>query len=142
MAQQELVRHVSVTLRVPPSDVYAFAREPMNLPQWAAGLSTGIRQEAGEWVTDSPIGQVKVRFVEENRLGVLDHVVVLPSGEEVYNPMRVVPNGKGSELCFTLFRRAGMTQAQFDDDSAAVLRDLEALKALLEAENVRAPERE
>jgi hypothetical protein len=33
----------------------------------------------------------------------LDHDVTLPSGETLSNPMRVVPNGTGSEVVFTLF---------------------------------------
>jgi hypothetical protein len=36
---------------------------------------------------------------------VLDHTVVLPDGTEVYVPMRVVPNGGGSEVMLVLFRQ-------------------------------------
>lgn len=34
--------------------------------------------------------------------GLLDHDVELESGMVVHNPMRVVPNGEGSEFMFTL----------------------------------------
>lgn len=128
----ESVRHVSVTIARAPGDVYAFVVDPRNLPRWAAGLSSGIRSVDGEWVTDSPMGPVKVRFEAPNELGVLDHDVVLPSGETVHNPLRVVPNGTASELTFTLFRRPGMTEEQFEADADAVGRDLARLKRLLE----------
>jgi uncharacterized protein YndB with AHSA1/START domain len=126
-------RHISITIRRPPDDVYAFAVSPENLPRWAMGLSGSIRQIDGEWVADSPMGKVKVRFVPRNPFGVLDHDVILESGITVRNPMRVVANGDGSELTFTVFKRPEMTEEEFTADAGAVTRDLEALKALLEA---------
>ncbi|MGN6104302.1 MAG: SRPBCC family protein [Kofleriaceae bacterium] len=125
-------RHVSIAIARPPAEVYAYAREPSNLPRWAAGLSGAIEHIDGEWIADSPMGKVKVRFVDENPFGVLDHVVVLPSGQAVYNPMRVVANAEGSEVIFTLFRRPEVSDAELAADAAAVARDLAALKALLE----------
>jgi hypothetical protein len=55
------------------------------------------------------------------------------SGLQVYIPMRVVQNGSGSELIFTLFRLPDMSDAQFDADAEWVMRDLISLKNLLEA---------
>jgi hypothetical protein len=46
--------------------------------------------------------------------------------------MRVVPNGTGAEVTFLLFRTPDMTDAAFAADAAAVARDLNALKTLLE----------
>jgi len=47
--------------------------------------------------------------------------------------MRVVANGQGSEVLFTLFRHPPMTEAGFDHDAKVVLADLEKLKAVIEA---------
>jgi hypothetical protein len=78
------------------------------------------------------MGRVRVRFAEPNAFGVLDHTVTLPSGETVRNPMRVLPRGDGSEVVFTLFRRQGVTDEALGRDRAAVERDLQTLKELLE----------
>lgn len=126
------VRHLSVTIERPPSDVYAFAADPQNLPRWAKGLAGAIEEVDGEWIADSPMGKVTVRFAERNALGVLDHDVVLESGERFHVPMRVVPNGSGSEVVFTLFRRPGASDDELEGDVAAVRRDLDGLKRLLE----------
>ena len=126
-------RHLSVSIARPPSEVYAFAADPANLTRWAAGLARGFsRGGDGSWVAASPMGEVIVRFVERNALGVLDHDVTLPGGETVTNPVRVVPNGNGSEVVFTLFHRPGMTDDDVARDAAAVQRDLETLRGLLE----------
>jgi hypothetical protein len=127
-----VVRHLSVSIQRPPAEVYEFAANPENLPLWAKGLSGSIEKVDGDWIANAPMGKVKVRFVERNALGVLDHDVILESGARVHNPMRVVANDEGSEIIFTLFRRPDMSDDDFAADAHAVERDLAALRSLLE----------
>lgn len=127
------VHHISVTINRRPADVYEFASDPRNLPRWAAGLARSeVRKEGDAWIAQSPLGRVNIRFAERNPYGVLDHDVTLESGVTVHNPMRVVPNGEGSEFSFTLIRQPGMSDEEFAKDKAAVERDLGTLKGLLE----------
>ena len=70
--------------------------------------------------------------LKKNKFGILDHDVTLPSGEKIYNPMRVFPNNDGSELIFTLYQRPDMPDQMFAEDAEAVTKDLEKLKSLLE----------
>lgn len=127
-------RHVSVPIARPVAEVVRYAGDPSRLPEWAAGLAAGVRpaHDGASWVADSPMGEVVVRFAPPNELGVLDHDVALPDGTVVHNPLRVLPNGDGSEVVFTLFRRDGMDRAAFEADAAAVAADLERLRDLLE----------
>lgn len=131
------VRHVSVSIARPPDVVYKFAARPENMPQWAVGLGKSFRpQSDGSWIAEGgPVGSATVRFVERNRFGVLDHDVTVPSGETVHNPLRVIPNGTGSEVVFTLFRRPGVSADHFADDAKAVEKDLRTLKRLLEGQS-------
>lgn len=46
--------------------------------------------------------------------------------------MRVVANGEGSELMFTLFQLPGMSDEQFGQDAGMVETDLRTLKVVLE----------
>lgn len=126
------VRHISVSIDRPPAEVYRFASTIENLPRWATGLSSSMRQVDGEWIAESPMGKVRVRFAEQNAFGVLDHDVILESGEAVHNPVRVVPNGAGSEVIFTLFRQPGVPAEKFAEDARWVEKDLRTLKGLLE----------
>lgn len=125
-------RHISMFIDRPAGEVYEYVRNPENLPRWAAGLSGSIQNIKGEWIAESPMGRIKVKFADRNAFGVLDHDVTLPSGERVNNPMRVVQNDGGSEVVFTLYQRTGMSDEMFAGDAKAVMRDLETLKALLE----------
>ena len=132
MATLHQVRHVSVSIARSPDDVYAFVSNPENLPRWASGLAGAIRNVGGEWIADAPAGKVRIRFVPRNPFGVLDHDVVLESGATVHVPLRVVPNGSGSEVVFTLLRQPDMTDEKFAEDARWVEKDLGALKRLLE----------
>jgi hypothetical protein len=128
-------KNVSVSINRPADEVYEFASNPENLPTWAAGLSGSIENVNGEWLAESPMGRVKVEFAVRNDFGVLDHYVTVPSGETFYNPMRVFPNDDGSELIFTVYRRPDVSAESFAEDAAAVSRDLETLKTLLEQQS-------
>ena len=116
-------RHIAVWIDAAPDAVYAFASDRSQLARWAAGLA------------DPALGDADVEFAAVNAFGVLDHLVTLPSGESVYNPMRVIPAGPDEQRCevvFTLRRRPGVTDAEFESDAAAVAADLTALRDLLE----------
>ncbi len=126
-------RHLTVSIDRPAAAVYAYARDPAHLPDWAAGLAAGIRRERGEWVADSPMGRVLVRFVPVNEYGVLDHDVVLPDGTSVTNPLRVLADGERAEVVFTARRRPPMTDAEWAADVEAITADLERLKRAIEA---------
>ena len=124
-------REITVRVHRPAAEVHAFARDPRNLPRWAAGLAAGIAEVDGRWLADSPMGTVEVRFVSEEP-GVLDHDVVLPSGEVARNPVRVRPEGAGCAVVFTVRRQPGTSEAEFTADLDTVTADLERLRDLLE----------
>ena len=126
------VRTIDVSILRAPEDVYAFASRPENLPRWASAPGSSIQDIHGEWVADSPLGHIRIRFAERNEFGVLDHDVIFDSGETVHNPVRVVPNGPGSTVLFTILRAPGVSDRKFADDGDWVRKDLTALKACLE----------
>jgi hypothetical protein len=126
-------RTLSVRINRAPQDVYDFASVPTNFPQWASGLGKSIERVNDDWIAETPQRPMKVRFTERNRFGVLDHYVMPEPGVEIYIPMRVIANGAGSELIFTLFRFSDISEEKFAEDIEWVKRDLNALKQLLES---------
>jgi hypothetical protein len=126
-------RSLSVTINRDWREVYDFTQPPEHFAQWASGLATALHFDGTNWAAESPLGPVRVRFTERNPYGILDHTVIFPDETEVYNPLRVVANGDGAEIIFTLFRRPEMTESDLARDAETVTRDLHALKTLLEA---------
>ena len=124
---------LSISIEWPWQEVYAYAADPANMPQWAAGLGADFRCEGDDWVFRAPDGSTaRLRFTEPNVYGVLDHDVFAAGQPPVHISMRVVPNGDGAEVTFLLIEAPGMSNADYQRDAAAVMKDLQTLKALLE----------
>jgi hypothetical protein len=126
-------RQISVWIDRSAADVYRYASDPANIPEWAPGLGTSVEKNGAEWFVGTGDGRARIAFAERNAFGVLDHEVTLPSGEVIYNPMRVVPAGDGSEVTFSLRRLPDMTDEDFERDADLVRADLLRLKKTLEA---------
>lgn len=129
-------RHLSVHIDRSAAEVYAYASDPARLPEWAAGLGSAVEKIDGRWYVETGAGRLGLDFAPPNTYGVLDHDVTLPSGEVVYNPMRVLADAAGGaggcEVVFTLRRQPEMTGEDFEHDAAAITADLVRLKALIE----------
>jgi hypothetical protein len=127
-------RSLSISIDRDPRTVYEFVSNLENLPKWASKAFQSIKYVEGEWIAETPQGSAKVSLTHRNDFGVLDHHVSLSSlGVEVYIPMRVVQNGVGSEVIFTLFYATHMTEEQFAQDMRMVEQDLKNLKNIIEA---------
>ena len=125
-------RHISERIDRPVDDVYAYASDPANVPAWAPGLGSAVENIDGRWYVDTSMGRVELAFADRNPYGVLDHEVTLPSGEVIYNPMRVIRDGDGCEVVFTLRKRPDVSDEEFDRDANAVAADLARLKNIAE----------
>jgi catechol 2,3-dioxygenase-like lactoylglutathione lyase family enzyme len=125
-------RTLTIAIDAPPERVYAFASDPENFPKWATSFVRSARNSADGWVLDTIDGPVGIEFAPANALGVLDHVVRPAQGGAVHVPMRVIPNGAGSEVVFTLFQLPDMSDRRFAEDAGMVERDLRTLKSIFE----------
>ena len=125
-------RHLGERIDRPADEVYEYASDPANIPQWAPGLGNRVEKVDGRWFVETPMGRVGFAFAQRNEYGILDHDVTSPSGEVFHNPMRVIADGNACEVVFTLLRRAGVSDKEFSRDADAVAADLARLKRVLE----------
>jgi hypothetical protein len=132
MANTYISRNLSIAINRDAKDVYNFVCVPENFSRWASGLGKSLKKIDGQWIAETPEGPVKVKFTERNEFGVLDHWVNPKPELLIYIPMRVIANGNGCELIFTLFQLPHMTDEKFSEDAEWVMRDLTTLKTLLE----------
>jgi uncharacterized protein YndB with AHSA1/START domain len=128
------VRHLSLTIEKPYTQVYAFLANPDNFAQWAHGLGTSFHHAGGHnWQAETPSGPMTVSFPTPNPYGIVDHTVhPADDSPATYVPMRVLINGTGTEILFTLFQKPGVTDRTFTTDAETVMLDLHRLKSLLE----------
>lgn len=128
------VEYISVSVNKPAYKVYEFASRPENFPIWVEFMKSMTKESENLWLAETDLGNIKIQFVPKNEFGIIDHLVILPDGSTVNNPMRVIENGQGSEFIFTLFWMPNRTKEEFEQDRQAVKNDLETLKGILEKE--------
>ena len=114
---------LSIAINCPHKKVYKFVSDINNLPKWAMTFCYSIKKSKGDWTIETPQGPLKIRITPKNEFGILDHFIV-DRGVVIFVPMRVVQNGKGSEVTFTLFQRPEMSNEQYAQDIAFVRADL------------------
>ena len=123
---------LTISINCKSAKVYEFVSNLENMPRWAKTFCRSIKKSDGEWVIETPQGLMGIRIAPRNDFGILDHAVAPAPGVEVFVPMRVVPNGDGSEVIFTLFQQPGMSDQDFTRDQGMVEQDLATLKQVME----------
>ncbi len=123
---------MTITIACDWQKVYGFISDLDNFPQWAKTFCRKIRKQDDTWYeigTDQ--GPLLIRVAPRNEFGIVDYYISAGQGAEVYVPLRVVPNGAGCEVIFTLFQRENMTDKQLASDKALVEQDLQVLKEVM-----------
>lgn len=127
-------RILSISIDRKWRDVYEAIWRPQDFTKWASGLAEGELHQVGDaWQAQGPDGPVKISFSPHNAFGVMDHHVEVAPGIVVHIPLRIIANGDGADVQFTLFRQSTMSDEQFAADAATVERDLLVLKTLAES---------
>lgn len=131
------VNIISIKIERTKDEVYQFASNPENFPQWL-GFVKSIKKISGDsWKAETTMGSVTIDLFPENKLGVIDHNVTLPDKTVVHNSLRVMENGTGSKVVFVLFEMPGKTEADYKKDTDSVRADLNKLKKIMESDAIK-----
>jgi hypothetical protein len=125
---------ITVSIRRPFAEVYEFVADPMNMTRWASIPDTGMESLGGnDWMVELPSGRTVIRFSPRNPFGVLDYQIFQPGEEPTFTiPVRLIRNREGTDFQLVVFRREGMTDAEFRSEIEWTESDLQRLKTLLE----------
>jgi len=124
----------TIAIRALPDKVWKFLANPENLPRWAVGFAKAIRKDGERWLVTTGGGEVALRIVADQKLGVVDFWLSPAPGTEGFAASRVLPNGDGVEFVFTQFQAPDMSDEIFAKNVQALAHELTVLKALLEIE--------
>jgi hypothetical protein len=124
---------VTVTIDAPLTQVAADLADPATHPQWATEFYAGpVRPaEGGDFTAPVPImgGEVRHRIDADIERGILDLYFAPPGrpyGPPI--PVRLVPNGDGVDVLWTLARFPGVSDQAWQQGLASMARELQALK--------------
>ncbi len=131
-------RTLSTTIQAPFSTVVADLADPGNHPRWGTEFFAGPAQPTdtvGEFRVNVPMmggtARMKTDVVAEH--GIIDLYLAplgAPYGPPV--PIRVLRNGDGADVLFTLSRPAGMPDPAWAQAVGSMTRELGNLKYRLE----------
>ena len=90
-----------------------------------------IKKDDGWWMFKGPYGDAKLKFQEDEKLGILDHVY--EDSDARWNvPMRVVSNGEFSEVMITLFKPSHFSDEMFEQRMKEMGELVEKMKQAIE----------
>jgi hypothetical protein len=128
-------RILTLSIARPFREVYEFVAEPRNFAHWATRLDTGMVQlSETDWLVEFPeVGERVIRFSPRNPYGVADYQA-FRRGQTPgpATPVRLYPNGEGTDLTLTRFQAEGVSQERFESECLWLQSDLARLKSLLE----------
>ena len=128
---------VRITIDAPFDEVVADLADPITQPEWATEFFSGPARPGtdGEALVNVPAmgGEARLRIEADVAAGNLD-LFLAPKGAPFGPPLpvRVVPNGEGVDVLYTLARMPGQPDAAWDEGLVSMGRELENLKTRLE----------
>ena len=125
---------VTITIDASPETVSADLADPSSHLEWATEFFTGVAEDQGDgtWQMNVPRmgGPVLMRMDGDIAQGIIDMYLApvgAPFGAPI--PVRVVPNGDGSDVLFTLARFPNQSDEEWTEGVQSMNRELENLKA-------------
>jgi len=125
---------VAVSVDADPTEMTKYLADATTHPEWATEFFSDGAEEAGDgtWSMNVPRmgGPVRVKIDAVTALGVID-MYLAPEGTPFGPPLpiRVLPNGDGCDVTFTLARFPGQSDEDWADGVTSMQRELENLKA-------------
>lgn len=105
--------------------------DPRRLPDWAPAFARSVRRAGEDWLVATGAGEARVRVVVAPDQGTVD---LLDAGRPTRGAfLRVLPNGEGSELVFTLFFPDDTAEPAIAQQMATVEGELQAVRSLCTA---------
>jgi hypothetical protein len=123
----------TITVDAPRDDVLAFIADGTNLPRWAPNFATAVRPDGDGWIVGEGTGEIRVEIPVNHELGTTDLHLTLPGGDRRVVHLRVLPNGTGAEVLFTLFHSDSRSDDDVERQNSEVAEELRRLKVLCEA---------
>ena len=90
----------SLGIAASPADVHTYLSDASNLPAWAPGFAPRISPSGASWLVTRDDAEFTIDVVAEPRSGSVDFVAADDHARGLF--ARVLPNGDGSEVVFTL----------------------------------------
>jgi len=118
----------SISIAAPPENVLRLLGEPRMLPEWAPAFAEAVEPADPDWLINPGPGEFRIRARVSAEYGTVD--LLDPRDLRRGAHMRVLSNGDGSELLFTLVFPASVDKQSIGQQMATVEAELRAVRDL------------
>ncbi len=130
MVQTLKSKTLTVSVDRHPATLLEWLATPENLPLWHGVFCRSIQRAPSGWIASSRRGPIPIRFLRDDRSGLLDLVLRENAGEDLTLAMRVLPNGSGSEVVFTIIQSPGLSDQAYQEHMRWAEKAIHGLKKL------------
>jgi hypothetical protein len=123
MNKQETRR---ISIAATPAAVHGYLADPQNLPEWAPAFADAVRPCGEHWVVTQGGTEIDVAILADRNRGTVDIVSAADHARGAF--LRVLPNGQGSDLLFTLLFAHDTPEHQIEAQMATVDKELAAVR--------------
>jgi hypothetical protein len=92
--------HRSLGVAAAPAKVHAYLADASNLPSWAPAFASSVSPSGASWLVSRDGAEFAIDVLADQRSGTVDFVAAGDHARGLF--ARVLPNGSGSEVVFTL----------------------------------------
>jgi hypothetical protein len=117
----------TISIDAPSETVLDLVGDPRNLPRWAPGFASAVREDGDGWIVTTSQGEIRRHISVSREHGTVDYLAAPGATRGLFT--RVVPNGDGSQLTFTFVLADGVDPVATE---AILVSELEAVKRLCE----------
>src|SRR5262245_61195873 len=115
MKNSHFVKTLTASLPASADSTYKHISDPDNLPYWHSSFCKALKRDSGSLFVESPRGNVLVHFIRGDHSLVLDIVVLMAEGVRLTHAIRLLPNGDGSEIVWTLIKPDGLSESLYHE---------------------------
>ena len=126
----------SISISAPPESVLELLGDARRLPDWAPAFASAVEPDGEDWLIDTDSARFRVRIRVSSEYGTVD--LLRPGDPRRGARMRVLHNGDGSELLFTLVFAAATEGSAIAQQMITVEAELRTVRDLCEAQARRA----
>ena len=121
----------SRSIAAAPERVFAYVADGANLPLWAPAFAPAVRRAGEEWIVENGDAAFSVLLPTSAAAGTVDIVAAADRRRGAFT--RVLPNGDGATILFTLFFRPDTPHDAVAAQMAEVDSELDRIRAACEA---------
>jgi hypothetical protein len=115
----------SIAIDATPSSVHEFMSAPGNIPRWAPKFATEVHRDGERWIATSARGDAEIVVDSHPSARTVD---ILSAADRTRGAFaRVLPNGSGCEVLFTLFFAADASAEAIATQMTIVDEELAAI---------------